>query len=148
MLLEHCLQQTNMQSLFAFLVLVMTLQAPLETRLTVTVENIHERKGVIIVGLFDRESGFLQEATEGKIIRASDEKVTVIFENLKPGKYAVSVIHDRNENTQLDKNFLGIPKEGFGFSNNVIGSFGPPTFEQAHIDLVDQKELCIKLKYF
>ena len=137
-----------MQVLFLLLILMMPLEKKPEIRLTVTVENIHDPKGVILVGLFDCENGFLEEAREGKIIRASAEKVTVTFDNIRPGKYAVSVIHDRNENTQLDKNFLGIPKEGFGFSNNAMGNFGPPTFEQAHVNLVDHKELRIRLKYF
>ena len=80
----------------------------------------------------------------------SGDSITVVFENLKPGKYAVSVIHDANKSKDLDKNKLGIPKEGFGFSNNVMGSMGPPPFERAQFDLTPgQKDLDIdvKMKY-
>ena len=81
------------------------------------------------------------------MIKASGDSITVVFENIKPGKYAVSVIHDANKNKELDKNKLGIPKEGFGFSNNVIGLMGPPTFESAQIDLSPaQKDLDIDIK--
>ena len=63
--------------------------------------------------------------------KPSGDSVKVIFENLKPGKYAISVLHDTNNNKDMDRNKLGIPKEGFGFSNNVTGAMGPPSFERA-----------------
>ncbi|MBL7858033.1 MAG: DUF2141 domain-containing protein [Cyclobacteriaceae bacterium] len=137
-----------MEIIFFWLMLSLNIQSTSEARLTVIVENINEAKGMICVGLFDRESGFLKSTVDKKIARADGATVTVTFDNLPAGDYAVSVIHDTNNNLVLDKNFLGIPKEGFGFSNNVIGIFGPPSFEQALINLVDVKELRIKLKYY
>jgi uncharacterized protein (DUF2141 family) len=121
-----------------------------QTKLQVTVTHIKGHKGNIIVGIFDNDKDFLKKPIDGKMIKASGDSVTVVFENLKPGKYAVSVLHDANKNKDLDQNKLGIPKEGFGFSNNVIGAMGPPSFERAQIDLgPDQKdlEIDIKMKY-
>lgn len=117
-------------------------------KLEVSVSNIKSSKGTIRVGLFD-ESQFLKTALEGKIAKASPSGVTVVFENLKPGTYGLSVIHDENENGELDSNKLGIPKEGFGFGNNASGSFGPPSFEKAKVEIGDQPvKQEIKLKYF
>jgi uncharacterized protein (DUF2141 family) len=82
--------------------------------------------------------------------KATGDSITVVFENLKPGKYAVSVLHDANKNKDLDKNKLGIPKEGFGFSNNVTGAMGPPSFKRALIDLtpdIKDLDIGIKMKY-
>ena len=69
------------------------------------------------------------------MMKASGDSITVVFENLKPGKYAVSVLHDANKNKDLDKNKLGIPKEGFGFSNNVMGRW-------AHHHLKELNSIC------
>lgn len=118
-----------------------------QTKLQVTVTHIKGAKGNIIVGIFDSDENFLKKPVDGKMIKASGDSVTVVFENLKPGKYAISVLHDANKNEDLDKNKLGIPKEGFGFSNNVIGAMGPPSFERAQFDLApDQKDLDIDIK--
>jgi uncharacterized protein (DUF2141 family) len=59
------------------------------------------------------------------------DSLTLTFENLPFGTYAVSVHHDINENGRLDKNFFGIPREPFGVSNNPKKFFGPPSFDQA-----------------
>lgn len=121
-----------------------------QTKLQVTVTNIKGHKGNIIIGIFDSNENFLKKPLDGRMAKASGDSITVVFENLKPGKYAVSVLHDANKNKDLDKNKLGIPKEGFGFSNNVLGAMGPPSFERAIIDLTpEQKDLDIgiKMKY-
>lgn len=121
-----------------------------QATLQVTVENIKETKGTIRVGLFASEEKFLKDVVEGKIVSASASEVTVIFESLKPGTYAVSVIHDANENGELDTNMIGIPNEGFAFGNNAMGMFGPPTFKEAQVVLKDKtkSQQSIKLKYF
>lgn len=55
------------------------------------------------------------------------------FENLTQGEYAISLFHDENSNGELDKNLMGIPKEPFGFSNDEMGMFGPPSFNKCVI---------------
>ena len=124
--------------------------AQCQTKLQVTVTNIKGSKGDIIVGIFDSDENFLKKPLDGRLAKANGDSITVVFENLKPGKYAVSVLHDANKNKDLDKNKLGIPKEGFGFSNNVLGAMGPPSFDRAIIDLtpdVKDLDIGIKMKY-
>ncbi|HEY3404318.1 MAG TPA: DUF2141 domain-containing protein [Ohtaekwangia sp.] len=114
----------------------------------VTVKNIKEAKGNIRVGLFNSEADFLEKAIEGKVVKTTGTEVTVVFENLKPGDYAVSIIHDENENGDLDKNFMGIPKEGFAFGNNAMGTFGPPDFKEAKVSVGNEKvKQVISMKY-
>jgi uncharacterized protein (DUF2141 family) len=118
-----------------------------QTKLQVTVKNIKGQKGNIIVGIYDSDENFLKKPLDGRMEKATGDSIIVVFENLKPGKYAVSVLHDANKNKDLDQNKLGIPKEGFGFSNNVLGAMGPPSFKRAQIDLSpDQKDLDINIK--
>ena len=59
---------------------------------------------------------------------------SLLVSGLPPGTYAMALFHDENSNRKLDK-FLGVPREGFGFSRNPIIRFGPPKFEQVHIKL-------------
>jgi uncharacterized protein (DUF2141 family) len=126
--------------------IVVSVSAMCQTKLQVTVTNIKGTKGDIIVGIFDSEN-FLKKPIEGRMAKASGDSITVVFENVKPGIYAVSVVHDVNKNKDLDTNKLGIPKEGFGFSNNALGTMGPPSFERAQIVLTsDQKDLDIDIK--
>ncbi|CAA9491565.1 MAG: hypothetical protein AVDCRST_MAG44-234 [uncultured Sphingomonas sp.] len=56
------------------------------------------------------------------------------FANLKPGAYAVTLVHDENANARLDT-LLGVPKEGFGFSRNPVVRFGAPRFDIVRIEL-------------
>ena len=118
-----------------------------QTKLTVTIENIKGKKGSLRLGVFDSEEGFLKKAIGGRVIKPEGDKVTIVFDDLKPGKYAISIIHDENDNGEVDKKAFGIPKEGLGFSNNVMGKFGPPTFEESSFTIDDSKEIVIKMLY-
>jgi len=64
-------------------------------------------------------------------IAPGQRQATAVWNNLPPGDYGVAVIHDENSNAKLDKNFLGIPKEGFGFANNPHIGWGPAPFKEA-----------------
>ncbi len=130
-------------SLFFLLALVETNQAQ---RLVVRVENIKDDTGQIGVALYNTEVDFMKKQFAGKFVPAKKEGVEVVFENLPSGEYAISIMHDSNANGKIDTNFMGIPKEGYGFSNNVMGSFGPPSFEKAKFKLTDGVSQ-IKLRY-
>lgn len=85
-------------------------------------------------------------------IPAGAHEVTAIWTNLPPGNYAVAAIHDENRNHKLDKNFLGIPKEGFGFANNPHVMLSAPGFDQALVHLSCSQnspptELTIHIQY-
>ena len=120
-----------------------------QSNIEVTVKNIEEVKGSIRVGLFSNENDFLKTPVEGKVVKVAGTEAKVVFENVTAGEYAVIVIHDENDNGELDTNGLGIPKEGFAFGNNAMGMFGPPSFEKAKV-VVDKTTVkqVIELKYF
>lgn len=128
----------------SFLSAAVTAQSKIEVKVT----NIREPKGNILIALFNNEGDFLEKAVQSKTIKADGKTVTILFENLAAGDYAVSVIHDENGNGELDKNFMGIPREGFAFGNNSMGTFGPPAFEKAKVTL-DGKPVFqeVELKY-
>lgn len=117
-------------------------------QLEVTIKNVKEAKGNVRVGLFKDDKTFLKEAWMGKVVKAESGELKVVFEGVPSGTYAVSIIHDANENGELDSNFFGIPNEGFGFSNDAMGTFGPPGFDKASFTLgADKKNVSISMRY-
>jgi uncharacterized protein (DUF2141 family) len=71
----------------------------------------------------------------GIVSEATGDRLIVLIPDLPPGKYAVGVYVDNNRNGRQDKNFFGVPKEKYGFSNDVRGMFGPPDFAAAAFDI-------------
>ena len=77
-------------------------------------------------------------------IKPKENHVFVI--DLPAGFYAIALFVDTNKNLKIDKNFLGIPKEQFGFSNNAMGRLSAPSFEQAMFEVNGNTTQNIKLK--
>ncbi len=104
----------------------------------VKVSNIKDLKGELKIALYDNKYSFDNQVNPVATVQIAVDKnvMEVKFENLPPSKdYAIAVHHDVNNNGKLDTNFLGIPKEGFCFSNNAMGSFGPPSYEDCKFEL-------------
>ena len=88
--------------------------------------------GEVIVALFDSEQRFLVEPISTITQSVDDNGVArVIFENVEPGEYAVSVIYDEDGDGELARNKRGVPLEAVGFSQNAKARFGPPSFSEA-----------------
>jgi uncharacterized protein (DUF2141 family) len=119
-----------------------------QNTLTVNITGINSIKGNVYVYLYTSEESFpieISEANSFKKAEVVSNSVTVIFENLKPGIYAVSVYQDIDANGKINKNFLGIPKEPVGVSNNAEGFMGPPKYKDAKFNLNSNKAIEIKL---
>jgi uncharacterized protein (DUF2141 family) len=134
--------------LMTAIVVILAFVAFGQVQLQVTVTGIKENKGSIRVGLFNSENDFLKKAVYGEIVKVTGSEVVVVFNNLPAGEYGVSVIHDENDNGELDSNFMGIPKEGFAFGNDAMGTFGPPSYSDAkiHVDATHLRQK-IKMRY-
>ena len=100
-----------------------------------TVELVLNRTdagGTMRVALCPSEESYSsQRGCVLKEVKATAGVVTVQFPNTPAGTYAVKVFHDEDDNGTLDTNWMGIPKEPYGFSNDAMGTFGPPSFQQA-----------------
>jgi uncharacterized protein (DUF2141 family) len=106
--------------------------------ITVTIRNIKDSQGSIMVGLYTSEGDFLKKPAYGKAAKANGNEVTVVFDKLPVGDYAISVIHDENDNHDFDRNKLGIPKEGYCFGNNATGKLGPPKYDDVKVSLTEE----------
>lgn len=103
--------------------------------INITVTNIKNTKGVVRIGIINKAEDFPYDAYTGKKIPISGDSVSTKFTGLAPGEYAIVVHHDENCNDKLDKNVLGVPLEGYCFSNNIKALVAPPKFKYAKFTL-------------
>lgn len=118
--------------------------------ITVEVKNILNTKGKLDIGLYNKEDdsfGDREKNFKGAEVAIKGKTVVYKFTDVPDGTYAVAVIHDENKNNKLDKNFFGIPKEGYGFSNNIRPMFRGANFTESKFKLKGDKKITIKMGY-
>ena len=118
--------------------------------LTVEVSNIENNRGQILIGLYNQAEGFTEiDAVfkKGLLRTVDNSTLSYTFTDIPDGEYALSLFHDENSNSELDTNFIGIPKEGYGFSNNVRPVFRPATFEEAKFSIEGDLKVSVKIGY-
>jgi uncharacterized protein (DUF2141 family) len=132
-----------------FIVFAVAINASEENTLSITFKNIKPAEGQLMVALCNSAENFEQRVNpyKDKLVPVTGSSVTVTFTGLPAGEYGVKTIHDKNSNTKMDTNLVGIPTEGFGFSNDVMGSMGPPKFKAAKFSVNGDKNISITLKY-
>lgn len=111
-------------------------RADLKSNLVVEVSGIRNQKGLLCLKLFSGSKGFPNgdaQAAQRQCVKIAQTTLTVTFNNLPSGSYAVAVYHDANGDRKLNRNGAGMPTEGYGFSNNPTVRSGPPSFGQAVI---------------
>jgi uncharacterized protein (DUF2141 family) len=103
--------------------------------LIVEITGLKEASGDVYIAVFDSDATFLGDeavqATKVVIAEALDGDVVRTELQLPLGEYAFSAFHDMDGNGELDTNFVGMPKEPIAMSNNAVGKFGPPKYEDA-----------------
>lgn len=98
----------------------------------VKIDNIESDEGVIMLALYVGEDNYAENRTfNAAKVSITESVAEYTFENVPFGEYAIKCYHDENENSKLDTNMFGIPSEGYGFSNNATGNFGPADYEDA-----------------
>lgn len=102
-------------------------------RIVVTITGVKSTSGGVYVGLYMTPSKFLNgtQVDVMKKVPASTAPITVAFDNLAPGVYAIGAYHDENNNDHLDTSIIGLPVEGYALSNGVRAVMSKPTFQQA-----------------
>ena len=118
--------------------------------LIIKIEGLKNSKGSVRVAVFKGADGFPGDRQKAiKVLSVPAEKggVQLVLNELEDGKYAVAILHDENENGEMDTNFLGYPQEGYGASNNNLPVFRAPTFDEAAFDLKGSaQELLIRVR--
>jgi len=107
---------------------------PQEAVIHVDVVGLRNSKGQVLCALYASAEGFPKDSQKAILRQTSsisEKSASCEFSGMAPGTYAVSVFHDENSNGKLDTNFLGMPREGVGASNDAKGHMGPPKFDAA-----------------
>lgn len=119
-------------------------------KIVVIFENLKSSKGHILAALYKTKEGFPQDRSKvfmSAKTEIKDKKATITFENIPHGEYAIASFHDENDNGEMDKNFFGIPKESYGFSNNPRIMFSAPSFDEAKFKHnLSETSIIIKMK--
>ncbi len=118
----------------------------------ITITGIRNNNGEIRIGIFKDDESFQEEKSFRNIkfdkLKLSNGTLHVKFE-IEHGEYGLSFVDDENNNTKMDYNFIGLPKEGFGFSNYYHGGFTKPHFNDFKFKhLPNQKtKVVMKVRY-
>jgi uncharacterized protein (DUF2141 family) len=115
----------------------------------VSVEGVRDDRGSILVAVCDREAFLGPGCRWTASVPAGPGRVEARVTGVPPGTYAIQVFHDENGNMDLDRTFIGFPKEGLGFSNDAPMKYGPPKFEDAALAVTEAgASAALTLRYY
>lgn len=115
--------------------------------LTIAVSNVRNATGHVRVDLCLQGQFLTDHCGWHGEAAAHPGTTTVTVTGVPAGRYAVQAYHDENDNHDVDRAFLGIPKEGIGFSNDAPASFGPPSWDKARFDMTGSATIRLKMRY-
>lgn len=124
--------------------------ATVPCNVVIAVEKLRSEKGMLQICLTSNEEHFpdCEDDPNAKRMTVTAKSAVARFGNLPAGIYAAAIVHDENANDKLDK-FIGIPREGIGFSRNPKFSFGPPKFKKAQFDATPgEVRETVRMKYY
>lgn len=108
------------------------------------ITGVNSNKGKIYIQLFKGQENYTQNIAEASsVIKAEKGAIKAIFNNISAGEYALRFFHDENNDGKLATNFLGMPQEGYGFSNNAKPNFGPASYHDMKF-LVSENDATVK----
>lgn len=116
-------------------------------QLDLNIGPIEAKTGTLHVALYNNAADY--EADKNVVavqkLAVTSQQINLQFAGLAPGQYAIKIMHDENNNGKLDRNMLGIPSEGYGFSNNA-GQFGPASFADAAFTVSGDQKIQIQIR--
>lgn len=124
---------------------------PKPGEVAITITNLRSDKGVVRACMTTNPDIFprcRKDPASHRTVVPANKRVELLFTDVKPGRYAIALLHDENDNGKADRALGMMPKEGFGFSRDAKVRMGPPKFKDAAFDYVgNAKVLTIKMRY-
>ena len=118
----------------------------------ITVTNLRSSKGVVRACMTTRENIFpkcIKDPSAHRTVVPAGEKIEIRFTGVKPGNYAIALLHDENDNGKADRAMGMMPKEGYGFSRDAPVKMAPPKFTDAVLAIGEgMQRVTIKMRYF
>lgn len=122
--------------------------APRAETLAVTVEGVASDVGSVLVAVCTEATFLTADCPFSASVPARAGRVDIVIEDIPPGTYAIQAFHDENDNLDLDRSFIGFPKEGLGFSNDAPMKYGPPRYADAAVDIGEQASTSVTMRYY
>lgn len=115
--------------------------------LTIIIKGIQNPVGTMNFAVYDDAENYDKSKNYflGESVKVDSKDFEYVFEDVPYGNYAISLFHDEDENKELNTNWVGMPKELFGFSNDAKAKMGPPDFEDACFEIKEDLEIIINL---
>lgn len=138
-----------MHEIFAFIIFcLISISAKSQGKIVAEISNIRNDKGVCRLCLFNSPTAFQGEGgkpfmCESVVVKNNTARTVL---NVPSGAYALFVFHDANSNNKMDKNFIGIPKEGYGASKNKLPFAGAPTYNENKFVVEDKTSVTLQIK--
>ncbi len=139
-----------MKTVLLVFVLLQTLLLTAQHSLSINLEDIRSEEGTLYLAIYQNSDTWLNESAtfRQQIITPRKGTMTLTFSNLPAGTYAVSVLHDLNRDKKLDTNWLGMPAEAYGFSNNPGFMMRAPRFSECSFSVASSTTITIDLVHW
>lgn len=140
-------------ALFVLVLFVLTLNGFSQDKgdLIIEISGFRNDEGKVAVSVHDHDAGFPggeESRVAGAVVEIRNQQARAVIEGLPFGEYAISVFHDENDNGELDTNWIGMPKEGVGASNNAKSRMGPPKYADAKFQFSqNEQKISFKMQY-
>lgn len=136
------------KTLFIFIFTMFTASFSFSQKLKVTVKNLEQKQGKLMVGLYNSADKFLERpAFRGKKIPTNNAtQIVVVFDSIPAGVYGIAVFQDLDGDKELSTGMFGIPSERYGFSNDATGFMSAPDFEDCSFRVPATQQIIINLK--
>lgn len=133
---------------FLFMTLIFSATAGAQSKIIAHMSNARNDRGVCRVCLFNNAASYKGNGAPVQCLQApvKNGMAAAVFENIPSGVYAVAVFHDANNNNQMDKNFLGIPKEGYGASQNKLPFASAPGFDDNKFSVPEKTTTTLRIR--
>ena len=117
-------------------------------QLSITVESVRNADGVVTIDLCSEDSFLGDGCPYSATVEATEGETIIVIEDVSAGTYGVQGFHDENENTEMDRNLVGWPLEGFAFANDPEVLFRPPKFGSSSIAIGEEDlEIRRRMRY-
>ncbi len=115
----------------------------------VHVENIRNDQGSVLVAVCTPDDFLSAHCRHNARVKAHAGAADILVGGVPPGQYAVQAFHDENDNSELDRNLIGMPREGIAFSRDAPMRMGPPRFSDAAVEIGQNgASLTLSMRYF
>ena len=132
-----------LKKLFILFLALPCLSFQTQIKLTIEISELRNNNGYVLLDLQDENKNSIKTVVQ----KIENKQCTITIHSLKAGKYVFRYFHDENNNKEIDTNWMKIPKEGFGFSNNATGKLGPPSHNKTIFELTTDTTMHCTAQY-